>query len=114
MFNNETSEKMAFNVTQHKGVRIRFKNGYSVSIQWGPGNYCKLPDNVDRYDFYAPKNTDHWRADTAEIAIFDPNDKWATRYFFPDHCDDVIGHLTAEEVANILYRVSLTEQQAPL
>src|SRR3990167_10829053 len=27
-------------ITQGKGIHILFPNGYTVSIQFGPGNYC--------------------------------------------------------------------------
>lgn len=29
-----------FYITQGRGFQIRFPNGYTVSVQFGPGNYC--------------------------------------------------------------------------
>jgi hypothetical protein len=29
-----------FKITEGKGFQITFANGYTVSVQWGPGNYC--------------------------------------------------------------------------
>lgn len=33
-----------FKITGKKGFHITFENGYTVSVQFGPGNYC---DNYD-------------------------------------------------------------------
>ena len=30
-----------FRITQGKGFQIEFPNGYTVSVQWGIGNYCE-------------------------------------------------------------------------
>ena len=37
--------KYGFSITGKKGFHISFANGYTVSVQFGPGNYC---DNYDR------------------------------------------------------------------
>ncbi len=34
-----------FRITEKAGFRIEFDNGYVVSVQFGPGNYC---DHYDR------------------------------------------------------------------
>ena len=34
-----------FRITGEKGFHITFENGYTVSVQFGPGNYC---DNYSR------------------------------------------------------------------
>jgi len=34
-----------FKITSNHGFHITFENGYTVSVQFGPGNYC---DNYDR------------------------------------------------------------------
>lgn len=31
---------MTFRITGGKGFHITFENGYTVSVQFGPGNYC--------------------------------------------------------------------------
>jgi hypothetical protein len=33
-------------ITAGKGFQITFANGYTVSVQWGPGNYC------DNHSYY--------------------------------------------------------------
>lgn len=34
-----------FRITRGKGFHVSFPNGYTVSVQFGPGNYC---DHYDR------------------------------------------------------------------
>lgn len=41
----ETSTPPGFRITGGKGFHISFANGYTVSVQFGPGNYC---DNYRR------------------------------------------------------------------
>ena len=40
-----------FNITRGKGFHVLFPNGYTVSVQFGPGNYCQnrsAPFNADK------------------------------------------------------------------
>lgn len=37
---------MSFHITRGKGFHITFKNGYTVSVQFGPGNYCEHYDRA--------------------------------------------------------------------
>ena len=32
---------MGFKITIGKGFHVTFENGYTVSVQFGPGNYCQ-------------------------------------------------------------------------
>lgn len=80
-------------VTDHKGVRITFANGWTISVQWGPGNY--VTDRMHDYD--APKKSDHWCSPTAEIAIWGPDGAWY-RPEGEDWGDDVKGWVTPDEV----------------
>lgn len=34
-----------FKITGGKGFHILFENGWTASVQWGPGNYCDNKDN---------------------------------------------------------------------
>lgn len=95
---------MSFNITQHKGFRLNFSNGYSVSIQWGPGNYC---DHYRRHEWYAAKNADHsWESNTAEVAVLDPSDKFVSWTPGERVVDDVQGYLSADKVAELIALVS--------
>lgn len=51
-----------FRVNPH-GFNIEFENGYSVSVQFGPGNYCSNRAQTSR-----PCDSCH----SAEVLIFDP------------------------------------------
>lgn len=83
-----------------KGFQMTFANGLTVSVQWGYGNYC---ENNMRHD---SMKTEAWAIDLkskdAEVAVFDRDGKWRTRDFFADIGDDVVGHLSADEVANLI------------
>ena len=76
-----------------KGYQMTFKNGYSISVQFGPGNYCERQNA----DYYAPakalKNNENWRSETAEVAIFNPDGTFD---------GDVQGWLSTDEVADLI------------
>ena len=66
-----------FKITGGKGFQITFNNGYTISVQFGLGNYCAHHSNSD--DFSALNDiAAHSRSlaekgsETAEIAIIDP------------------------------------------
>jgi len=81
-----------FTITCHKGVRIKFENGWTISIQWGPTNYC---DHHFLPDFEVPANSEFWTSEKAEIAIFNSTDN----FHRPEGWgDDVKGYLTPNEV----------------
>lgn len=69
------------------GFQMTFENGWTVSVQWGKGNYISNRNCGDT-------------SDTAEIAAWDENDKW---YRF-DH-DVVKGWCKADEVADFIAMV---------
>ncbi len=52
-----------------RGFHIKFKNGWTVSIQFGPGHYC---DNHQQDFSDAIKRP----SSTAEIAAWDANNNW--------------------------------------
>lgn len=58
-----------FSITSSKGFQMTFENGVTVSVQFGPGNYC---ENRDK-DFNAPNKADRWNSKDAEVAIILPN-----------------------------------------
>jgi hypothetical protein len=68
------------------GFYITFKNGYTVSVQFGRYNYSD-------------------QGNTAEIAAFDRDGNWYAPWK-RDTQDDVKGYATPEEVADFIYEVS--------
>ena len=55
-----------FIATNNKGFQMKFENGFAISVQWGPGNYCQ----ANGADFGAAMKTDFWESTSAEIAVF--------------------------------------------
>ena len=82
-----------FTITQHKGFNLRFENGWAISVQFGPFNYCTLVNKTT--DINAPANNGMWKAETAEIAILDPSGEF---YQPPEWEDQVKGHCDPAEV----------------
>lgn len=70
------------------GFYIKFDNGYSVSVQWGPGCYCSNHE--------APRDGRNLGSVTAEVAIF----------YGSSMVDDPLPYRTPEQVAATIYSVS--------
>ena len=63
----------AMRICDNKGFHLDLPNGVTVSVQFGPGNYCD-PD-VQHQPFDAPKKAmgddgEHWGSNTAECAAY--------------------------------------------
>jgi hypothetical protein len=89
-----------FAITEHKGFSMTFENGWTISVQFGPMNYCEHR-NIDAdvhsilYAIRAPKNADTWTSKTAEIAIIMPNGEF---YRPKAWSGDVKGWCSADDV----------------
>lgn len=79
----------------NRGVHFEFENGYAVSVQWGPVNYCS---NYGKHPIRCDSSV------SAEIAVFDINGNFVKpeRYGFPDMTDDVVGHVTPDKVVDVM------------
>ena len=89
-----------FRITAGRGFQMTFPNGYMVSVQWGPMNYC---DNRCIENCLFPSETDQ-NSNTAEVAVIKNG---ALIHF--EECpseDTVAGWLTPEQVVKILHRTS--------
>lgn len=84
-----------FSITQHKGFQVTV-NGYILSVQFGPGNYCG-----NRHMSYSElKSGNACKCETAEIALWANDEKQA---FVPLlNNNDVAGWIKADKVAAIL------------
>lgn len=95
-----------FNICSAKGFHLQFANGFALSVQWGPGNYCEK----QRAYFRAPAveademrgGSGSWASKDAEIAVFRPNGS-----FIHLLGDDVHGYVTTDQVAIIVAIVAL-------
>jgi hypothetical protein len=74
----EKAASPGFRITGKKGFHITFANGYTVSVQFGPGNYC---DNYDRRIGYEDEECGVDGSRTAECAV------WAADGNLIDHFD---------------------------
>ena len=78
-----------FEITAGKGFQMTFANGWTVSVQFGDGNYC---DN--RFNANGEQSSK-----TAEIAAWKGRDE--TWYQF-DNATEVRGWVTADDVAKFI------------
>ena len=81
-----------FKTIQNRGFQMEFKNGITISVQFGTGNYC------ERRNMIAPiqgeMKMDKVESNTVEIAIWDKEGTW-----FSFEYDQVKGWVDADEVA---------------
>jgi hypothetical protein len=86
-----------FSVSSPHGFHIGFENGFSLSVQFGGGNYGS---NYD--EDVLPKTKEPFRkAEKAEIAVL----KNGNLYDW-EHGDTVEGHVSTQNVAKILFYIS--------
>jgi hypothetical protein len=94
-----------FTATQNKGFQIKFENGNTISVQWGPANYCSPTHDEGRGAAYdAPAQTGTWSSETAEVAAWNSNCDW---HNFGG--DTVNGWLTPKEVIEFMTFVANNE-----
>ena len=90
-----------FKITNHKGFRMGFENGFEISVQWGPGNYCERKDE----DFDKPQEERFWESRTAEIAVIDTNNNMQENSsvgMISLGRDTVEGWVSADQVAKVI------------
>ena len=87
-----------FSSAMNKGVQFTFANGNTVSIQFGPGNYCEPVHPQGRYAPQdAPLKAEAWNATSAEIAAWNADGDWHNF-----GCDTVSGWQDVNEVLEFL------------
>jgi len=108
-------EEKDFRITGGKGFQLDLPNGVTVSVQWGPGNYCD--SDVRNADFEAPKKAETWGSNLAECAAYvtgSPNLSWVAVPGFTGPLnkrddtfyDDVVGQLNVALVLDFINRAS--------
>jgi hypothetical protein len=85
-----------FCITDNKGFQITFANGWTVSVQFGRGNYC---ENSGAYEIKRGEPVPPSR--TAEIAAWDADGNW-----HPFEYDTVEGHQTPAQVLEFMNLVA--------
>tara|TARA_Y100000389_G_scaffold204382_1_gene256623 strand:- start:4143 stop:4526 length:384 start_codon:yes stop_codon:yes gene_type:complete len=82
---------MSFKISDQKGFQITYKNGYTVSVQFGGGNYCTNRDlPIEDYGKAVPPS------DTAETALMTKDG------FVEYQGDDVQGYMSPSEVLKLM------------
>lgn len=84
-----------FKITHGKGFHITFENGYTVSVQWGPGNYA---DNYYQSSDEA-REAGEKGSETAECAVWH---KDGDLLEYEDWGGTVSNHSTPAEVLKLL------------
>ena len=97
-----------FRICDNKGFHVTFANGWTVSVQFGGGNYC------DNYDFPIGKERDRrvMESSNAEVAHWGPDHE--LRPF--EEGDTVKGYCTPEMVLELLQQCAampITEKVKP-
>ena len=90
-----------FLATRNKGFRMTFENGFAISVQWGPENYCEKKDE----DFDKPMDERFWESRSAEIAIIDTNNNIQENSsvgMISLGRDTVEGWVSADQVAKVI------------
>lgn len=94
-----------FRITGKKGFHITFANGWTVSVQFGPGNYC------DNYDLDIGRDEEQAGRDgssTAEVAVWGPGGDLIDRGW-----GDTVGNRqTPAEVLDLLNWAQLQASEA--
>lgn len=82
---------MSFQIDNQKGFKITYKNGYTVSVQFGGGNYCTNRDlPFEDWGQAVPAS------DTAETALMTKDG------FVQYQGDDVQGYMSPSEVLKLM------------
>ena len=55
-------------ITDHKGFFLKFINGWTISVQFGKGNYCEKR----RSEIDDARNSNNWTSENAEVFVGDP------------------------------------------
>lgn len=90
--------KPGFTCNSNKGFSITFQNKWTISVQFGVGNYC---ENGYIGEYGGEKLKEKHFSSDCEIAIWDESGEWYN--FGYDH---VQGYCTPKEVAEWIDKVS--------
>jgi len=82
-----------FRITDGKGFGITFENGWTVSVQFGPGNYC---EHYDRGIGRDEERCGREGSFNAETAVIEPGGKLIP---YPD-ANDEYGTVQPRQTAN--------------
>ena len=98
-----------FKITSGKGFHITFQNGWTVSVQWGPGNYCENR-NFSVYSQDADREAGKQGSENAEIMVWnhDGNSPKISSH------DTVRGWVTPDSLIEVLGMIQQMDASTPL
>ena len=83
-----------FQTSSNKGFCLTFENGNTVSVQWGPGNFCQRKNEP----MDAPERVEFWKSNTAVVAAWDER---GNHHMFSEY-NPIKGSLLPDEVAEFI------------
>jgi len=106
-------EQRDMRITGGRGFQLDLPNGVTVSVQWGPGNYCD--SDCKNADFDAPKEAETWGSNLAECAAYVTGTSlsWVSVPGYTgggrDRCggDDVCGYLNVSQVLDFINEATM-------
>lgn len=97
-----------FRVTRNKGFQMEFENGWTISVQFGYGNYCDNYQHPEGFDF--AKGLNVVQSSDAEIAIWS-GDTWESDWYTFENGDTVLGHQTPDQVVQWISKVAAFDKK---
>lgn len=97
-----------FRVTGNKGFQMKFENGWTISVQFGYGNYCDNRNHPDGFDF--AKGLNAVQSSDAEIAIWS-GDTWGSEWYTFENGDTVLGYQTPDQVVQWISKVAAFDKK---
>jgi len=101
----------AMRICDNKGFQLDLPNGVTVSVQWGPMNYCD--SDVRNAEFDAPRKAidgdRHWGSNTAECAAYLTGSDlaWVGVPGYTDSGDDdVCGYMNVPKVLDFINKAA--------
>jgi hypothetical protein len=97
-----------FGITQGKGFHMQFANGWSISVQFGWGNYCqnKYRGDVDESSSERDRKLGSNGCRDAECAVFDSKGEMVKLPDFmfedPEYADIVSGWNSTNKVLELM------------
>ena len=107
------ADRKGFMITEGRGIQLKLANGYVVSIQFGPGNYCENRDRSMNLFDTQPKDfakafleeqiaAGKIGSNHAETAVFHSVTGSWMRPPWNDNGDDVQGWQSPDDVIKLL------------
>ena len=92
--NRDDVAKKKLRICHNKGFHIKFKNGWTVSVQFGWGNYCDNHNNDPKEigDF----GNSSYASDNAEIWA------WKDQKYYPK---EPLGYRTPEQILQFINKI---------